>query len=139
MKIVVSACLLGENCKYNGGNNLSEAVVIYVKGHEVIELCPEMLAGLGCPRPPVELVNGIIMTKEGINLDDKFHEGVRLAMERIEAKEVDLAILQSRSPTCGVKQIYDGSFSGNLIKGQGIFAKALIAQGIKTIESEDIS
>ena len=139
MKIVVSACLLGENCKYNGGNNLSEAVVIYVKGHEVIELCPEMLAGLGCPRPPVELVNGIIMTKEGINLDDKFHEGVRLAMERIEAKEVDLAILQSRSPTCGVKQIYDGSFSGNLIKGQGIFAKALIAQGIKTIDSEDIS
>ena len=60
-------------------------------------------------------------------------------MEMIEAKEVDLAILQSRSPTCGVKQIYDGSFSGNLIKGQGIFAKALIAQGIKTIESEDIS
>ena len=139
MKILVSACLLGQNCKCNGGNNLSEAVVSYVKGHEVIEICPEMLAGLGCPRPPVELVNGIIMTKEGINLDDKFHEGVRLAMEMIEAKEVDLAILQSRSPTCGVKQIYDGSFSGNLIKGQGIFAKELIAQGIKTIDSEDIS
>ena len=79
------------------------------------------------------------MTKEGINLDDKFHEGVRLAMEMIEGKEVDLAILQSRSPTCGVKQIYDGSFNGNLIKGQGLFATALIAQGIKTIDSEDIS
>ena len=86
MKILVSACLLGQNCKCNGGNNLSEAVGSYVKGNEV-----------------------------------------------------DLAILQSRSPTCGVKQIYDGSFSGNLIKGQGIFAKALIAQGIKTIDSEDIS
>ena len=54
MKIVVSACLLGENCKYNGGNNLSEAVVNYVKGHEAIDICPEMLSGLGCPRPPVE-------------------------------------------------------------------------------------
>ena len=86
MKILVSACLLGENCKYNGGNNLSAAVVSYVKGNEV-----------------------------------------------------DLAILQSRSPTCGVKQIYDGSFSGNLIKGQGIFATELIAHGIKTIDSEDIS
>ena len=68
-KIMVSACLLGRNCKYNGGNNLDEKVVAFLQGHEVIPVCPEALAGLGIPRVPMEIVNGVLINKEGTVVD----------------------------------------------------------------------
>lgn len=138
MNILVSACLTGENCKYNGGNNLNEKVVKYIKGHNVIKICPEMLSGLGCPRPCAEIVNGVVMNEKGKNVDAEFRKGVELALKEIEGQKIDLAILQSRSPSCGVKSVYDGSFSGKLVKGQGLFAKALIKKGVKIIDCDDI-
>lgn len=81
MKIMVSACLLGENCKYNGGNNLSEKVTKLIEEHEVIAVCPEVMGGLSVPRSPVELVNGIAINKDGINVDPEFHDGARLLIE----------------------------------------------------------
>ena len=136
MKVIVSACLLGRNCKYSGGNNLDERVVAFVQGHEVIQVCPEEAAGLGIPRVPMEIVGGILINKEGVVVD----EPVRRAVEKIveENRDADLAILKSRSPTCGVKQVYDGTFSGKLIDGAGVLAQALKAAGIKTIDAEDI-
>ena len=112
MKIMVSACLLGRNCKYSGGNNLDEKVVAYLQGHEVIPVCPEEQADLGIPRVPMEIVGGVLINKEGVVVD----EPVRRAVAQIVAEnpDVDLAILKSRSPTCGVKQVYDGTFSGFL-------------------------
>ena len=70
--IIVSACLLGENCKYNGGNNYHPNVVSYVQGQEVLAICPEMLAGMGCPRTPVEIVDGVVMDRDGNNVDAIF-------------------------------------------------------------------
>ncbi len=136
MKVLVSACLLGRNCKYSGGNNLDEKVIEFVRGHEVIEVCPEEAAGLGIPRVPMEIVDGVLINKEGIVVD----EPVRRAVAKIVAENPDaeLAILKSRSPTCGVKQVYDGTFSGKLIDGAGVLAQALKAAGIKTIDAEDI-
>ena len=125
MKIMVSACLLGENCKYNAGNNYNEKVMEYIKGHEVISVCPEVLGGLPTPRVPSEIVGGVVTTKDGRNVDSEFRLGAEIALKKALEEEVDLVILQSRSPSCGVKQIYDGSFSGNKIDGQGIFAKLL--------------
>lgn len=138
MKIFVSACLLGENCKYNGGNNYSEKVADFIKGHEVVALCPEVAGGLPVPRACAEIVDGIVKTKSGQSVDEEFKTGAELVMEEVLKQKVELAILQSRSPSCGGKEIYDGSFSGRKIKGQGIFARKLMEEGIKVIDVEDI-
>ena len=138
MVILVSACLLGENCKYNGGNNRNERVLRYVQGHEVIPVCPEVLGGLPCPRKPVEWVGERVLTRDGDDCPEAFRLGVQRAMDIIADRQIDLAILQSRSPTCGVKQIYDGTFSGVRIDGQGALAKALAAQGIPLMDAEDV-
>ena len=139
MKILVSACLLGRNCKYNGGNNYNERVAEFVKGREVIEVCPEELAGLGVPRKPVEIVSGVVMDREGNSVDEVLRAAVKKAVAELEIEEIDCAILQSRSPTCGVNQIYDGTFSGTRISGSGIFAQALKEAGVKVIDVEDLS
>ena len=138
MTILVSACLLGENCKYNGGNNRNERVLRYVEGHEIIPVCPEMLGGLPCPRKPVEWVGDRVLTRDGDDCTEAFRLGVQRALETIEGKQVDLAILQSRSPTCGVKQIYDGTFSGVRIDGMGALARALKERGIPLMDAEDV-
>ena len=138
MKIVVSACLLGENCKYNGGNNRNPAVLEYVRGREVLPLCPEMMAGMGCPRTPIEIVDGVLTDRDGNNVDDAVREAVARALERLDGEEIQCAILQSRSPTCGVNQVYDGTFTGKRIPGSGIFAQALKAAGYRVIDAEDI-
>lgn len=139
MKILVSACLLGKNCKYNGGNNLNQGVLDFVEGHEVIGVCPEQLGGLSTPRLPAEIVDGVVTNKEGVSVDAEFRKGAQAALADALENKVDLAILQSRSPSCGVKEIYDGSFSGKKIKGQGVFAKLLSARGIKVLDAEDVA
>ena len=138
MNILVSACLLGENCKYNGGNNRNERVLRYVEGHEVIPVCPEMLGGLPCPRKPVEWVGDRVLTRDGDDCTEAFRQGVQKAMDIIGDRHIDLAILQSRSPTCGVKQIYDGTFSGVRIDGMGALARALHERGIPLMDAEDV-
>lgn len=139
MKILVSACLLGKNCKYNGGNNLNQSVLGFIEGHEVSGVCPEQLGGLSTPRLPAEIVDGVVTNKEGVSVDNEFRKGAQEALAVALENKVDLAILQSRSPSCGVKEIYDGSFSGKKIKGQGVFAKLLSARGIKVLDAEDVA
>lgn len=138
MRIAVSACLLGTNCKYNGGHNYSEKVAAFIKGHEVFSLCPEVEGGMPVPRPPVEIVNGRIQTKEGEDFYAIFCKGVAIVMERLLRENIELVILQSRSPSCGVKEVYDGTFSKTLIPGQGLLAAALKEKGIKTIDVADL-
>ena len=138
LKILVSACLLGENCKYNGGNNFAPAVVEFLKGREVLTICPEMMAGMGCPRTPIEIVDGVLMDRDGNNVDEAMRDAVEQAMEVIRKENIQCAILQSRSPTCGVNQVYDGTFSGKLIAGSGIFAQALKDAGYQVLDAEDI-
>lgn len=138
MKVLVSACLVGRNCKYSGGNNYSQKVMDFLKDKEVIEVCPEVLAGMSIPRPRVEILNGKLIDEFGNDVDEKYRNGVAKALKQIEGQDIDLAILQSRSPTCGVKQIYDGTFSGKLLDGQGALAEALIKAGYKVMDLEDL-
>ena len=138
MKILISACLLGENCKYNGGNNYSPAVAEFVKEKEVLPICPEMMAGMGCPRTPIEIVDGVLMDRSGNNVDAAMREAVATAMEMIRKEDIQCAVLQSRSPTCGVNQIYDGSFSGKMIDGSGVLAQALRIAGYQVLDAEDL-
>lgn len=138
VKVLVSACLLGENCKYNGKNNRNETLIQRLQSHELVPICPEVLAGLGVPRPCVELRAGVAYNQYGEKVDDAFRAGVARALAQIEGQTIDLVILQSRSPTCGVKQIYDGSFRKQLIDGQGMLAAALLARGYRVVDVEDI-
>ena len=128
MKIAVSACLLGHNCKYNGGNNRSQKVLDYIEGHEVIPVCPEVAGGMPVPRIPVELKDNKAINRDGEDVTEFFRKGVETEMKKMQ--DIDLAILQPRSPSCGCKQIYDGSFTKTLIEGKGMFAQALAEAGI---------
>jgi uncharacterized protein YbbK (DUF523 family) len=142
MRILVSACLTGTNCKYNGGNNLNQKVVDFVRGHEVLEICPEMLVGMEVPRACAEIVNGRVVDCNGQDVHQDYLRGVELALEVVavanQEAEIELAILQSRSPTCGVNQVYDGNFRGQLIQGRGLFTAALLERGYRVVDAEDI-
>ena len=115
MKILVSACLLGQKCKYNGGDNFSPEIASLEKEHDIIPVCPEVAGGLPVPRIPCEIVAGEVIDRSGVSRDREFREGARKCLAIAQEKNIDLAILQSRSPSCGVGQIYDGTFSGRLI------------------------
>ena len=138
MKIAVSACLLGHDCKYNGGNNRSQKVLNYVEGHEVIPVCPEVTGGLPTPRVPVELKGGRAINKDGQDVTEFFRRGVEKTMEKLAGQDIDLAILKSKSPSCGCKQIYDGTFSKTLIDGKGMFAQALSDADIPLMDGDDV-
>ena len=138
MKIMVSACLLGERCKYNGGSNENPELIRMLSGHTVIPVCPEVLGGLPVPRIPAEIVNGVVMNRERVSVDAEFRKGAERALEIAEEEQPDLIILQPRSPSCGVKEIYDGSFSGKRIPGRGVFAEMAVRRGFRVQDAEDI-
>ena len=135
---MVSACLVGEECKYNGGDNFCAELTEFLQNHEAIPVCPETAGGLSTPRSPCEIVNGIVMNADGENTDLAFRRGAEKCVRQAKEQEVDLAILQSRSPSCGVNQIYDGTFSGRLIKDSGVFASLLRENGVPVVDIEDL-
>ena len=137
MKIMVSACLLGENCKYSGGNNLRPELLRLLSGHTVIPVCPEVLGGLPVPRIPAEIVDGTVINREGVSVDAAFRRGAGKALEIAAAEQPDLVILQPRSPSCGAGQIYDGTFSGTLVRGKGVFAEMAVNAGFRVMDAED--
>ncbi len=138
MKIMVSACLAGENCKYNGGSNRNEKVLRLMEENEVILVCPEQMGGLPTPRTPCEICNGVVTTKDGRVVDQEFRAGAAKCLETALREQPDLIVLQSRSPSCGVKQRYDGTFSGKLTEGSGVTAELLMKNGFRCIDVEDL-
>ena len=138
MKIMVSACLAGIDCKYNGKNNLNEKVLQLMKEHDVMTICPERLGGLPTPRVPSEMKNGAVMTRDGQNVDREFRLGAQKALDIALKEQPDLIILQSRSPSCGVRQRYDGSFTGTLVDGSGVTAQLLMEHGFKVVDVEEL-
>ena len=139
MKVMVSACDLGENCKYNGGNNYSERLMAFLKEQginekDIIPVCPEVLGGLSIPRYPCEICDGKVVNSNGEDVDKEFRLGAQLGLKLAVKENVELVILQSRSPSCGVGLIYDGTFSGSKISGNGVFAQLLIDNGIEVVD-----
>ena len=135
---MVSACLAGENCKYNGGNNRNKKVEALFNGNRIIPICPEVMGGLPTPRVPSEIVHGIVMNKDGVNVDREYRCGAEMALKIAEREQPDLVILQSRSPSCGVKQRYDGTFTGTLIDEPGVTAELLMRHGFRVVDVEDL-
>lgn len=138
MKLLVSACLTGINCKYNGGNNLSARLAAFAAGHEVITVCPEVLGGLPTPRLPSEISDGVVTMSDGSIVDEAFRRGAEAALALAKAHEADLIILQSRSPSCGVHEVYDGSFSGVRVPGMGVFARMAAEAGFAVMDVADL-
>src|SRR5574344_1508937 len=113
--VCVSACLLGKNCKYNGGNNYDEKLNEFLKDKKVVSVCPEVLGGLPTPRAPSEIVNGVVTNNAGVVVDKQFRSGAEKALDVVLKSNADYVVLQPRSPSCGVNQIYDGTFSKKLV------------------------
>ena len=139
MKIMVSACLTGENCKYNGGNNRNEKVLQLMTEHEVISVCPEQMGGLPTPRVPSEVRDGVVTARDGRIVDAEFRTGAAKCLETAMREQPDLIVLQSRSPSCGVRQRYDGTFTGTLVDGAGVTAQLLMDHGFHCIDVEDLA
>ena len=138
MKIMVSACLAGENCKYNGGNNRNEKVLQLMEGNEVITVCPEQMGGLPTPRVPSEIRDGVVTAENGRIVDEEFRVGAAKCLKIALREQPDLIVLQSRSPSCGVKQRYDGTFTGTLKDGSGVTAELLMENGFRCVDVEDL-
>lgn len=135
--ILISACLLGEKCRYNGSHKRKESLLQIINPQEILSVCPEVLGGLSTPRCPAEIFFGRVIQKDGKDVTKNFHEGCEKVMDLIGKQPIEYAILQSRSPSCGVREVYDGTFSNVLIKGKGIFAQFLEDQGIPIYDIEE--
>ena len=136
-KYIVSACLVGMNTKYNGGNNKNERIIEFLKDKEYITICPEVSGGLSTPRAPSEIIDNKVINKEGIDVTNEFNLGTNKEIERVKEFGATIAILKSKSPSCGLNYIYDGSFTSSLIEGDGVFVKELKKLGIKILTELD--
>ena len=132
-KILVSACLLGINCKYNGGNNYHEEIDEFLKCYDVIPVCPEIFGGLPTPRPAAEALGDRVVTDEGKDVTENFLRGAEETLKLAKKYNVKKALLKLRSPSCGNGKIYDGTFTNTLIDGDGITTKILKENGIEII------
>ena len=136
--IIVSACLAGVECRYNGQQYSIPEVVEMVKKGQAIPLCPEILGGLEIPRPKVEQRGGRILAENGQDLTQQYEAGGEKALQIAKLVNCKKAILKSKSPTCGCGMIYDGTFSGELIHGDGIFCALLKKAGIPVYTENEI-
>lgn len=138
-RYLISACLCGEICRYDGADYSIERFVRLVESGLAIPVCPEVLGGLPTPRSPCEILNGRVFTKDGEDVTEAFLRGARLTLELAEKHAIRLVIMKERSPSCGSGIIYDGSFSGRRIPGAGIAAAVLRHHGIQVINEEEAS
>ena len=145
-KVLISACLLGQNCRYNGGH--SQLIELDEMDVEWIPVCPEESGGLGTPRPSAEIqgtaediINGKgqVLTNEGKNVTTEFIQGAEKSLQLGLESEVKIAVLKSKSPSCGIGKIYDGSFTKTLKTGNGVFAHLCYENDIVCISSDNIN
>ena len=137
MKIMVSACLLGDNVKYNGSNNKNDELINFLKDYEVIKVCPEVMGGLSIPRIPAEIRDNKVINKENIDVTKEYLLGAEKTLKIAQDNDIKIAILKKNSPSCGSNEIYDGTFTNTLIPGGGITAKLLKENDILVLDEEN--
>ena len=138
-KILISACLVGDNCKYNGSNNLNPQIEALLEKYELIPFCPEVEGGLPIPRNPSEIKGNRVVMNNDKDVTREYELGARKALMLCLYLKIKIAVLKERSPSCGTHQIHDGSFSNKLIDGMGVTARLLKENGIKVYSEEEIS
>ena len=139
MKVLVSACLLGVSCRYDGQSKAYPLVEELCRRHEVVPVCPEQLGGLPTPRVPAERQGAQVVTKEGGDVTAQYLRGAAEAVHLARKLGCTVAILKERSPSCGSGEIYDGSFTGALTAGFGTAAEALRAAGIRVMGESQLA
>lgn len=141
--ILVSACLVGINSKYNGGKNYDEKISKLVRDGKAIPMCPEQLGGLSTPRIPAEIRNidgkRYVINANGEDVTKEFKKGAEEVVDFVKRMKIDKAILKSKSPSCGIDKIYDGNFCGKLVKGNGVLVNLLIGAGVEVISSDEFN
>lgn len=135
-KIAISACLLGENVRYNNTNKYNKELIELVSKHNIVSICPEVLGGLSIPHNPCEIKENKVIDNNNNDVTSFFNIGANKALELV--KDCDYVILKEKSPSCGLHYIYDGTFTNNLIKGNGIFTRLCIKNKIKVFNEEDL-
>lgn len=135
--ILVSACLLGIQCRYKGDGCPCEGIIALSQKHTLIPVCPEQLGGLATPRPPAERVGDRVMNREGVDVTGAYTLGAEHAVRIAKLNNVRVAIMKAKSPSCGSGKVYDGTFSGRLVPGDGVCAEMLKAAGIKVYNEEN--
>ena len=138
MKVLVSACLLGHNTKYNGKNNLNEKLISLKDKLEFVLMCPEVEGGLSIPRTPAEIKDNKVINKDNIDVTNNYLKGANLALKKALKDNIKVAIVKEKSPSCGKNFIYDGTFTNALIKGQGVTTSLLVENGIKVFNENEI-
>ena len=136
-KILVSGCLAGFNCRYDGGNNLVPEIRQLVEDGLAVTACPEQLGGLPTPRIPSERMGSKVMSREGADVTAEFKAGAEAALRIALENGCRAAILKSRSPSCGKGCIYNGKFTGELVPGNGVTADLLLQHGIEVLTEEE--
>lgn len=132
-KLLISACLLGRNCKYNGGNNYTPLVEALGERYELVPVCPECLGGLPIPHEPSERVGDRVLSRSGEDVTAAFRRGADRTLEAARRCGARRAVLKERSPSCGCGAIYDGTFTGTVVPGDGLTAELLLAAGIEVL------
>lgn len=135
-RVLVSACLLGIECRFDGKSKENSELFNLKDKFEFFLVCPEVLGGLSTPRVPSEIIDGKVINKDGIDVTENYIKGAYDTLKICNICNIDFVVFKSKSPSCGKGKIYDGTFSGNLIDGNGITTKVLIDNGIK-VYSED--
>lgn len=130
MRILVSACLLGVSCRYDGKSKPHPAVLALQGQHQLIPVCGEIFGGLPTPRTPAERVGGRVLTEDGRDVTQEYHRGAEEVLALARRLDCKAALLKERSPSCGTGEIYDGSFTRTLTAGDGVTAELLRASGI---------
>ncbi|MBE6996264.1 MAG: DUF523 domain-containing protein [Ruminococcaceae bacterium] len=130
MKILISACLLGTCCRYDGASKPCADAVALTAHHTLIPVCPEQLGGLPTPRPPAERLGERVLTKDGTDVTAQYRRGAEEALRLCRLLDCEAAVLKERSPSCGCGEIYDGTHSGKLREGSGVTAQLLAAHGV---------
>ncbi|MDY4849342.1 MAG: DUF523 domain-containing protein [Bacilli bacterium] len=137
-KILISACLIGDNVKYDGKNNYQPKIEQLLEKYELIPFCLEVEGGLKTPRTPAERKGDKVIDQKGKDVTRNYLQGLDLAINIVNYLNIKIAILKDKSPACGVHQIYDGTFSHKTINKSGVLAEALIAKGIKVLSEDEI-
>ena len=136
--IIVSACLAGVKCRYDGKDNANNKVMEMVKKGIAIPICPEQLGGLQTPRIPAEIIKDKVINKKGKNVTAQFEKGAKEALRIAKLANCHKAILKQSSPSCGYGKIYDGSYTGRITKGMGLTARLLFQKGIVILTEDDL-
>lgn len=138
-RVLVSQCLLGIDCRYDGGNNFREEIPALMEKCEVIPVCPEILGGMTTPRLPSERLGDKVVSSAGDDVTDAFARGAEQALRLAKIYGVKFALLKQSSPSCGSEKVYDGTFSGKKIPGMGVTAELFAKEGIKLFDEKNIA